>query len=237
MTKETLKNVYVFNHTKFNDKSLEIRHCSAKDSKDIEETFKNLNFNVTVYNDLDYSEILEKLSDVAKMDYSNIDCVVIFVLTHGRNGKVFAKDVDYYPDVYWKTLSNTNASLFSKPKLFFVQVSRGDESEDEIKLGPTIVEDSAPVTFSIPGVPDVLLLYSCYDGFNTWRSPVTGSWFVQSLCIEIKERARNTDILTLLTCLNQRMLMRQTGALTSRQIWTTVSTLTKLLYLRFDDNK
>ncbi|KAK4872501.1 hypothetical protein RN001_014530 [Aquatica leii] len=176
-----------------------------KDSRDIQEVFQNLNFDVTIYNDFAYEEILEKLSIIAKLDYSNYDCLVIFVLTHGKKGKIFARDVDYYPDVYW-TSFNEKPSFMYKPKLIFIQGPRGDEADDGARLRHG-GEPSVPTTFTIPFVPDVLVMYSCHDVFFSWRSRVTGSSFVQSLCKEFKRCAKNTDLLTLLTFVNRRMSM------------------------------
>ncbi|KAK4872497.1 hypothetical protein RN001_014526 [Aquatica leii] len=202
MSKEKLGNVYIFNHITFDDESLGARYGSMKDCRDLEELFQNLKFDVTVYNDLVYKDILEKLSNIAEMDYSNFDCLVIFVLTHRINGKVCARDTEYYPDVYWKQFSD-KLSFMHKPKLIFIQASRGDEADDGVRV--TNAVNTIPTTYPIPAIPDILLMYSCYDGFYSWRSSVTGSSFVQCICKEFNLHQKNTDLLTLLTFVNRRM--------------------------------
>ncbi|KAK4872535.1 hypothetical protein RN001_014564 [Aquatica leii] len=169
MTKEKLGNVYIFNHVTFDNRTLVPRYASIKDCKDIEEVFQNLKFNVKTYNDLSYKKILKKLTKIAKMDYSRFDCLVIFVLTHGQNGKIYARDVTYYPDIYWKSFSNKPSFMY-KPKLIFIQDSRGDETDDEtdyyhyIRIPPPVLKERfTPISYTIPDVPDVLLMYSCYD--------------------------------------------------------------------------
>ncbi|KAK4872527.1 hypothetical protein RN001_014556 [Aquatica leii] len=236
MTKEKLGNVYIFNHTKFDIVSLGERFGSMKDCKDIEEVFQNLKFDVVIYNDLAHTEILKELSEIAAMNHANIDCLVIFVLTHGKNGKIFARDTDYYPDVYWKSF-NDCPSLMYKPKLIFIQAPCGDDTDDGVRINPVAHTDGpTPTTYSIPYVPDVLLMYSCYDGFTSWRSPVTGSSFVQCLCKEFKLRAKNADLLTLLTFLNRRMSMdfilvpSKSVSSSKPQIATIVSTLNRVLF-------
>ncbi|KAK4872531.1 hypothetical protein RN001_014560 [Aquatica leii] len=234
MTKEKLGNVYIFNHITFDNDTLGIRYGSMKDCKDIEEVFQNLKFDVIIYNDLTYVEILQKLYNIAKKDYSNFDCLVIFVLTHGRNGKLFARDIDYYPDVYWKNF-NDRSSFMHKPKLIFIQGPRGDEADDGVRILKTI-PTKTDTTYLIPHIPDVLLMYSCYDGSYSWRCGITGSSFVQCLSKEFKLRAKHDDILTLLTFVNQRIskyFIRLPDNIRDdkRQIGTIVSTLTRVLYL------
>ncbi|KAK4872536.1 hypothetical protein RN001_014565 [Aquatica leii] len=236
MTKEKLGNVYIFNHVTFDNKTLGPRYGSIKDCKDIEEVFQNLKFDVKTYNDLPYKKILEELTQIARMDYSSFDCLVIFVLTHGQNGKIFARDIAYYPDIYWKSFSNKPSFMY-KPKLIFIQDSRGDETDDEtdyvIRIPPPVhKEHFTPISYTIPDVPDVLLMYSCYDEFLSWRSHSTGSSFVQRLCREFKLRAKSNDILTLLTFLNQIMsvdtYMARNKINNEKRLSTIVSTLTRL---------
>ncbi|KAF5287671.1 hypothetical protein FQR65_LT12201 [Abscondita terminalis] len=231
MDHDVLGIVHIFCHTKFRNISLGIRHSATQDYMDVEATFKNLNFNVVVHKDLKYSDILQKLTDISSMDYSNIGCVVIFVLSHRKGGKVYARDIDYYPDVYWKMLDK-NSSLLFKPKLIFVQATRGDQVTDE-----DFPDLSKPLlTFPIPDTPDVLLTYSCYDEFFSWHVRRTGSWFIFNLCNEIKKSAHNTDVLTLLTNLNKVLKKGRAVKKFEEPIGTILSTLTKRLYFKSNVN-
>ncbi|KAK4872534.1 hypothetical protein RN001_014563 [Aquatica leii] len=220
MTKEKLGNVYIFNHVTFDNRTLGARYGSIKDCKDIEEVFQNLKFDVKTYNDLPYKKILEELTQIATMDYSSFDCLVIFVFMD-------------------KTSFNNKPSFMYKPKLIFIQDSRGDETDDETDYGirippPVLNEDFTPVSYTIPDVPDVLLMYSCYDEYLSWRSHSTGSSFVQRLCRELKLRAESNDILTLLTFLNEILMvdayMARNIMINEKRLSTIVSTLTRVLY-------
>ncbi|KAK4872533.1 hypothetical protein RN001_014562 [Aquatica leii] len=241
LTKEKLGNVYIFNHVTFDNGTLGPRYAGIKDCQDIEKVFQKLKFNVETYDDLSYNEILKKLSKIAEMDYSNFDCLIIFVLTHGENGKVFARDVGYYPDIYWKSFTNKPSFMY-KPKLIFIQDSRGDETDDESRYGiitpkPIDNEVLEPTGYPLPDVPDVLVMYSCYDGFFSWRTAITGTSFVQRLCLEFKYRSKPNDIITLLTLLNQlttltpmnRHMTRVSNI--ERRHSTIISTLTRVLVL------
>lgn len=57
------------------------------------------------------------------MDYSHYDCLLVVVMSHGENGKIYAHDLPETYDVkeVW-TPFLPNASLAGKPKLFFIQV-------------------------------------------------------------------------------------------------------------------
>jgi hypothetical protein len=51
---------------------------------------------------------------------------VIVVMSHGDNGKLYAKDREYSTAMLWKYFNAKSCpSLAGKPKLFFVQVSAG----------------------------------------------------------------------------------------------------------------
>ncbi|KAK4872507.1 hypothetical protein RN001_014536 [Aquatica leii] len=228
MTKNKLGKVYVFNQISSYIGGGQPRIGHIKDGKDIEETFQNLKFDVIKYEDLTYKDILEKLSNIAKMDYSEYGCLIFFVLTHGKGSKIFALDVAYYPDVYWKTLDE-NVTLLDKPKLIFLQ-----SPHDEADYARAIPPRSVPTSYSIPEIPDVLFMYSCFNMFISWRSHVTGSSFIQCICKEIKQHAENTDILTILTFINRSMSLDFTKSLPAadgrRKMCTIVNTLNKVLY-------
>ncbi|KAK4872532.1 hypothetical protein RN001_014561 [Aquatica leii] len=236
MTKEILGQVYIFNHVSFDNRSLGTRYGSVKDCQDIEEVFHKLKFKVKIYKDLSYKKIVKTLSKIAEKDYSNFDCLVIFVLTHGGKRKIFAKDIDYYPDVYWNSFKD-KPTFKNKPKLIFIQDSRGDEVDDEthyrIKMPQTVHHAPlVPTNYSLPDIPDVLLMYSCYDGFFSWRSCVTGSSFVQYLCYEIYQWSKSLDMLTLLTFLNPKLYVNfeENNSDDEKKHVIIISTLTKVLH-------
>lgn len=57
------------------------------------------------------------------MDHSASDCLVIVVMSHGDNGKLFARDREYPTRTLWKYFNAINCpTLAGKPKLFFIQV-------------------------------------------------------------------------------------------------------------------
>ncbi|KAF5287672.1 hypothetical protein FQR65_LT12202 [Abscondita terminalis] len=231
MTKEKSGNVYVFSHSTFDNPSLSPKYNVSIDCKQIEETFKTFNFDVIIYHDLTYAEIQKELSKIAEMDYTNFDCLVICVLSYGKHGKIFAKDVDYHPDVYWKMLNEKNSSFLSKPKFIFVHASRGDELEEEKMSEVT-------ETFPIPQVPDILLVYSSYDRYS-WDGTSSGSWIVSHLCRTLNNHANKSNILSLITRFNRnkeacQKLSSQPNKLVmvQKDVWTVFNTLTRSLFFK-----
>ncbi|KAK5640351.1 hypothetical protein RI129_011162 [Pyrocoelia pectoralis] len=227
----------IFSHLEY-DIDLMKREGTAKDEKDLEKVLKLLKFDVTIYNDLKYEAIYEVIHTLSKSDHSDVDCLLIAVMTHGDRGKIYARDRWYPPNFLWNSFSGDKCpGLVGKPKLFFVQACRGNQTDNGTRIRSRIQCDAQASGYTIPVMADILVMYSCYDGYLSWRCPHSGSWFIQSLCEELRLRSRDTDLLTLLTFLNRRMAISYKSISPNRkemhekkQIGTIVSTLTRLLY-------
>ncbi|KAF2880709.1 hypothetical protein ILUMI_25469 [Ignelater luminosus] len=228
----------IFNHYKFDDYSLNKRDGTMKDGSDLESVLKNLKFDVTVYQDLKYGAIHDVLSELSQANHSDSDCLLIAVLSHGDKGKVYAKDNAYPVDFLWNQFTGDKCiTLAGKPKLFFIQACRGDEVDDGVAVRSPVQADSKHQVYTVPAMADFLVMYSTYDGYYSWRSPITGSWFIQSLCSELKEHARDKDLQTILTFVNRRMAIKYRSNVpgnynmhAKKQIGTIVSTLTRLVH-------
>jgi caspase-like apoptosis-related cysteine protease len=62
---------------------------------------------------------------VAKADHKNEDCLVVVVLTHGReDNTLYASDRAYKADTLWSSFTaDVCPELAGKPKIFIIQVS------------------------------------------------------------------------------------------------------------------
>lgn len=76
-------------------------------------------------------------------------------------------------------------------------------------------------------------------GYYSWRNTTKGSWFVQSLCEELRRRAHTNDILTILTFVSQRVAVDYESNVPDsvtmhrqKQIPCIMSMLTRLLQFR-----
>lgn len=57
------------------------------------------------------------------MDHTNSECLLIAVMSHGEDGRIYAKDRTYQTKKLWSKFSPLHCqSLAGKPKLFFIQV-------------------------------------------------------------------------------------------------------------------
>ncbi|XP_058831650.1 caspase-1-like [Topomyia yanbarensis] len=200
----------VFCHMNFN--SMAKRNGTDKDRDDICSILYDLDFDVRVFDDLNRQRVLETLKEVSQEDHSDSDCLVVVVMSHGEQGVVYARDNKYNVDSLWKNfVGNACPSLIGKPKMFFIQACRGEQFDQGVqfrplKAAPKDMVDSKKdqVVFSIPAMADLLVMYSTFEGYYSWRNPRQGSWFIQSLCKELKENGKVRDLLTLLTGVSRR---------------------------------
>lgn len=145
------------------------------------------------------------------MDHSHHDCILIAVLSHGEMGIIYAKDTPYKPDHLWSMFAgNRCPTLAGKPKLFFLQACQGDKLDCGVNLtasGRTETDGEIHNSYKIPNQADFLIVYSTVKGFYSWRNTTKGSWFIQALCDELRRRAHDHDLLTILTFVSQRVAL------------------------------
>lgn len=143
------------------------------------------------------------------MDHSNHDCLIVAVLSHGELGLLYAHDTPYKADTIWSYFTADKCpTLAGKPKLFFIQACQGDRLDGGTTLKDRTETDGPGTTsFRIPTHADFLIAYSTIPGFYSWRNTTRGSWFMQALCLELRENGTRYDILTLLTFVSQRVAL------------------------------
>jgi len=111
---------------------------------------------------------------VAREDHSRNDCFVLAVMSHGTEGKVYAKDMSYPVERLWNPFLGDNCkTLKNKPKLFFIQACRGENLEKAVEfssfavmtreLAPEPAAPVQPITYAIPSTADMLVFYSTFD--------------------------------------------------------------------------
>ena len=89
--------------------------------------FTSLGFYTNRYNDKTGSQIRAIFGSVAAIDHKKFDCLMVAILTHGKEGKLCGTDGDLVPvkDITQLFNGRQCRSLIGKPKIFFIQACRG----------------------------------------------------------------------------------------------------------------
>nr|XP_055044818.1 caspase-9 isoform X2 [Misgurnus anguillicaudatus] len=118
-------------------------------------------------------------------------------------------------------------SLQGKPKLFFIQACGGDNKDTGFEVSPDEVQpsmggaddqtDAIPMSSSsdslstsdevdarptLPTPSDILVSYSTFPGYVSWRDPQAGSWYVENLDRVLEQNADMDDLVTMLVMVN-----------------------------------
>ncbi|XP_034973336.2 caspase-9 [Zootoca vivipara] len=213
----------IINNVNFSSSSgLSSRAGSDVDCEKLENRFRSLRFEVLTRRDLKAQEIVAELQGLATRDHSSLDCCLVVLLSHGCQ----ASHIQFPGGIYGtdgrsiaveKMVSYFNGthcpSLRGKPKLFFIQACGGEKKDRgfEVDSDPSAVEsdaspfqvpardtDQTDAVASLPTPSDILVSYSTFPGFVSWRNKRTGSWYVETLDHVLEQYAHSEDLLNML---------------------------------------
>merc|ERR1719341_159634 len=149
---------------------------------------------------------------------SEVDMVVVCVLSHGHDGIIVSSDgleISIERDILRKFNNEYCRSLYKKPKLFLFQACRGDNLERGVPVdspdshvatfGQSAVSASADEanlskdndlkkSFLDVSTSDMLIVYATLPGYVALRDTVDGTYFVQSVCKIFAEYAKDTEL-------------------------------------------
>ena len=83
-------------------------------------------FETRTFTDSSVAVMRKNLQLLAKQDHSQYDCVIVSILTYGKEGKLYGSDGELVPVEELVQLFSGDVihkSLIGKPRLFFLQVS------------------------------------------------------------------------------------------------------------------
>ncbi|KTF87278.1 hypothetical protein cypCar_00011937 [Cyprinus carpio] len=182
---------------------LKDRKGSNIDCDKMEKRFKALNFEVIVKRNLKYNASQNNFPGaVYGVDGASVPVQLITNYLNGQNCP----------------------SLQGKPKLFFIQACGGGEKDTGFEVSSDEVEpslsgtddqmDAIPISSSsdslstydetdaratLPTPSDILVSYSTFPGYVSWRHTQAGSWYVENLDRVLEKNAATDDLVTMLT--------------------------------------
>ena len=110
--------VIIFNTKYFRNSSDNKRNGSEKDVERLSIIFRELNYQVETKLDLKSDDVRKCIRDYSQLDYSQVSCLIMFIMSHGDKNKVTAADSN---NIYIEEFIDpfkANKSLKNKPKLF-----------------------------------------------------------------------------------------------------------------------
>ncbi|CAG0906248.1 unnamed protein product, partial [Darwinula stevensoni] len=204
----------IFHHEKFDGRRLPARPEVRKDVENLTRVFVERGFTVKAFKDLRYESIKKELIDIASSkELKNHDCFILCFLSHGKEGRLYAKDKSFDEKKLWNRFYDCEA-LVGKPKLFFIQACRGNYYDDGMK-GNAISTDSSRIDtldhdgwegdedfkgeYHLPTHANVLIAHATYEGHVAWKSENVGSYFVYTVCKVLEKHSETMDVMTMLT--------------------------------------
>ena len=120
------------------------------------------------------------------------DAFVCCVLSHGAEKVVLGVDGKKRPiSEITSAFNGTHCSaLLGKPKVFFIQACQGHSLQpgyvaDDLTF--EMQEQDTPQLVFIPAEADFLVAMATVEKYQAVRHTVNGSWFIQSLCEQLRE--------------------------------------------------
>ncbi|XP_073347568.1 caspase-3-like [Pagrus major] len=204
------------------------RHGTDKDAQSLAEVFSWLGFRVLMCKDQTRDQMdralkcfaslsdLSQLQEFSIQEWSNNrfthlkeappspkhgDAFICCILSHGESGSVKGTDGKSLPIKHiTRTFKATDQSaLTGKPKVFLIQACQGKQEHRGV-LSEDLQADDSQSQY-IPEEADILMAISTVEDYKSFRHIKDGSWFIQSVCQQLKEGCSSGDDMT--TILNR----------------------------------
>lgn len=207
----------------FSTPDLDYRHGGEVDLNALKLLFFQLNFKVLVRSNITAPEMMSELDLFSKLpEHSQLDCGVVAISSHGVEGAVYGSDgkLVQLQDVFTKLDNAHCPQLQNKPKMFFIQACRGDETDRGVDQQDGREQTGSPGCeqsdagredgrVRLPTQSDMICAYACLKGTVSLRNTKHGSWFIQDLTDVFSKHAKDTHVADLLVKVNARIKKRE----------------------------
>ncbi|XP_028632265.1 caspase-2 isoform X1 [Grammomys surdaster] len=206
------------------EKDLEFRSGGDVDHTTLVTLFKLLGYSVHVLHDQTAQEMQEKLQNFAQLPGHRVtDSCIVALLSHGVEGGIYGVDGKLLQlQEVFRLFDNANCpSLQNKPKMFFIQACRGDETDRGVDQqdgkshtqSPGCEESDAGkeelMKMRLPTRSDMICGYACLKGNAAMRNTKRGSWYIEALTQVFSERACDMHVADMLVKVNALIKERE----------------------------
>ncbi|KAM9844904.1 caspase-8-like [Aulostomus maculatus] len=213
----------IINNSRFMDGTE--RAGTHKDAESLAEVFSWLGFRVLMCKDQTQDQMeralrcFSSLRDLPQLQEFNVqeflgcefadlqvapnhgDAFVCCILSHGGKGLVYGVDFKPLPIKQITRAFRDCSPLVDKPKVFLIQACQGAHTHRGALLPDLQADDSS--LFFIPEEADVLVAVATVEDYKAMRHTIDGSWFVQSVCEQLRDGClRGDDVTTILHHVN-----------------------------------
>nr|XP_014274621.1 caspase-2 isoform X1 [Halyomorpha halys] len=206
--------VLLINNEIFPNTSFERRDGSDKDFQELKSLFKHLGFKVLPYYNLRYHEFTRVIKSFALIEeHWNMDCCILFIMTHGHRDKVNPHAVDLLTvdnkfvssDWVKEQFNSENCrSLMNKPKIMIFEACRTKGPKVmQVKRPKKLLREKTP-----PHISDMICVHSCLPGYESFTFSKTGSCFIQELCETIKAEGATMHLIAILNKVDMKLRKR-----------------------------
>lgn len=154
------------------------------DGENMKDLFEALHFIVDAREDLKAEDMKKMLREAANSAmHRNAECLVVILMSHGKNGKIQGVDgeyVDLVLDVFRRFNNVSCPDLQGKPKIFFIQACRGEDSDNGTRAVRD-TPDTADIFGRIPSWTDMYFAYATIPGYEALKNEQIGSWFLSAV--------------------------------------------------------
>ncbi|XP_076086265.1 caspase-9-like [Mytilus galloprovincialis] len=203
-----INNIHFHNHKH--------RPGAQQDRDKLKAMFEDFGFQVDVKEDQTAREVENLLSEFSLLqDLHRVDSLIVVLMSHGNDEVILGTDCRRLNVI--SLIKKFNAdycpAMMGKPKMFIVNACRGDDVDCNPILGSTqpcfdkTETDSGPTSLDRkqPANSDLLIAYSTFPGYVSFRDEEEGSWFIQCLEEVFRESASEEHVMDMLTQVNDKV--------------------------------